>query len=727
MQEGQKALKKFFGYESFRPMQAEIIQAIYAGHDAIVLMPTGGGKSVCYQIPAITIPGTCVVVSPLISLMKDQVESLKANGIRAAFLNSSLSSEEQHQVEDDLFYGRLDLVYVSPEKLVSEAFFPLLQRVNINLFAIDEAHCISAWGHDFRPEYTRLQFLKEHFSAVPIVALTATADKLTRQDIARQLHLQQPKLFVASFDRPNLSLEVRPGQKRFEQIIQFIQQRSNQSGIIYCLSRKGTESLAAKLNEHGITAGYYHAGMNDAARSKMQEDFINDTIPVICATVAFGMGIDKSNVRWIIHYNLPKNIESYYQEIGRAGRDGMAADTLLFYSYNDVTTLQTILQQNTSEQTELQLAKLERMQQFASSLICRRKILLNYFGENQRKDCGNCDVCKNPPKYFDGTIIAQKALSAISRLREEVGFNMLIDILRGSNRKEITENEFHKIKTYGAGREYSFQEWRHYLEQLLNQGLIEIAHDDKHKIKLTPASRSVLFDNEKVRLVQPQTIRDRMEAEKEKVKQVRTERQRVRDGLFEHLRGLRAQLARAQGVPPYIIFSDATLEEMAATKPTNELEMRSVSGVGEQKWSSYGQQFIDAIVDYAEQNGINLAKEKAHNSHIKIVTTPKISTYDETYQLYQQGLRLEEIAMRRNLSEQTIVSHLAKLYAEGRSIALKNYISTAEIQQVLQVLPSLEQPYKLKEIYDQLNGELDYNKIKFALAYAFRKSGKLAF
>jgi len=381
----QTALKKFFGYETFRPMQAEIIQAVYEGKDSLVLMPTGGGKSICYQLPAVTMPGTCVVVSPLISLMKDQVESLRANGIRASFLNSSLNPAEQQSIENDFFNDELELLYVSPEKLVTSSFQPLLKKAKVNLFAIDEAHCISAWGHDFRPEYSQLKFVKRNFPAVPIIALTATADKLTRKDIVTQLNLPSPTVFVASFDRPNISLEVRPGQKRLEQILEFVRRKAGQSGIIYCLSRKSTEDLAAKLNAKGIKAGYYHAGLSAAERSKVQEDFINDQVPVIAATIAFGMGIDKSNVRWIIHYNLPKNMESYYQEIGRAGRDGTKAETLLFYSYGDIMILRDILDKNQSENTEIQMAKLDRMQQYAESLACRRRILLNYFSEDSNE------------------------------------------------------------------------------------------------------------------------------------------------------------------------------------------------------------------------------------------------------------------------------------------------------------------------------------------------------
>jgi len=593
-----QALKKYFGYDHFRPMQAEIIERIYQGKDALVLMPTGGGKSVCYQIPAITMPGAAVVVSPLIALMKDQVEGLRANGVRAAFLNSTLSETEQRQVEDQFFKGGLDLLYVSPEKLASRQFLPLLQRAPVNLFAIDEAHCISSWGHDFRPEYTQMRFLKNAFKNVPAIALTATADKLTRKDIIGQLQLQEPETFIASFDRPNLNLEVRPGQKRREQIIRFIQKRPNQPGIIYCLSRRSTEELAEKLQEAGIGAAHYHAGMEAEERTRVQEDFINDKTLVICATVAFGMGIDKSNVRWVVHYNLPKNIESYYQEIGRAGRDGAKADTLLFYSYQDVMMLEDILKKNESDQLDIKLAKLERMRQYAEAVGCRRRILLSYFSEDVHQDCGNCDICRNPPQAFDGAVIAQKALSAIYRLRQNVGMTTLIDVLRGSGKREIMERGYHNVKTYGAGRDIPFLEWQHYMLQLLNYGYIEIAHDQHGVLKLTPASQRVLFENEKVQLVRFATIKERQEAEKARPKQA-AKPQRVRDELFEKLRQLRIELARERGVPPYIIFNDATLEEMAAARPMTDEEMKNISGVGERKLHLYGTYFIDAIIKFA--------------------------------------------------------------------------------------------------------------------------------
>ncbi|MEM8908901.1 MAG: DNA helicase RecQ, partial [Bacteroidota bacterium] len=684
------ALKQYFGYDSFRPMQAEIIQAVYDKRDALVLMPTGGGKSICYQIPAITLEGMCVVVSPLISLMKDQVESLRANGINAAFLNSSLDRREQKFVEDEIYHQRLQLLYVSPERMVAPGFLPLIQQAKINLFAIDEAHCISSWGHDFRPEYTQLKFLKRQFKNTPVIALTATADKVTRKDIVQQLGFENPAIFIASFDRPNISLEVRPGQKRLDQIIEFIRERPNTSGIVYCLSRKSTETVARKLLNSGIVADYYHAGLPAKQRAKVQEEFINDNLPIVCATVAFGMGIDKSNVRWVIHYNLPKNMEGYYQEIGRAGRDGAKAEALLFYSYNDVIVMRDILKQNDSDHLEIKLAKLDRIQQYVDAFVCRRKVLLSYFGENLEKDCGNCDICKNPPNRFDGTIISQKALSAIYRLKERVAMGVLIDVLRGSRRKEILARGYDRIKTYGMGADISTFDWQQLLHQMINLGLIEVAYDEHNFLKLTAASRAVLFDNRKVELVKMTTIKERRQKQKAKAK-VKTKRQRVRDELFEALRQIRKTLAQQRGVPPYIIFSDASLEEMAAEKPRNEVEFRRISGVGEQKLQQYGAIFIQGIRQFMQD-------QPSHAS----------STQLETYQLHKRGFSADQIATQRQLSSDTIHSHLLELYQQGQDINLSRLISKKEVKAVLEVLQGLPEPYKLRPIYDRRKGQFDF-------------------
>ncbi len=708
-QEAKNALQKYFGYDHFRPNQAEIIESIYEGKDALVIMPTGGGKSICYQIPGITMPGTCLVVSPLISLMKDQVEALKANGIAAAFINSSQPSREQQVVENDLFNGALDLIYVSPEKLTSQGFLPLLKRSKINLFAIDEAHCISAWGHDFRPEYAQLKFLKKQFPQVPVVALTATADKITRHDIIDQLGLDFPQQFIASFDRPNLSLTVRPGQQKLQQIVDFLKDRKKQPGIIYCLSRKSTEQVAAKLLARGIKADFYHAGMVSRDRSKVQEDFLNDKITVVCATIAFGMGIDKSNVRWVIHYNLPKNIESFYQEIGRAGRDGAPADTLLFYSFYDVMVLREILGKNESDNTEIQLTKLERMQQYAEALICRRQILLNYFNEPYEGACGNCDICQSPPQYFDATVIAQKALSAMVRLKEKVGMNLLIDVLRGSGRKEIISRGLDKIKTFGAGRDLSQAAWKYYLTQLINKGIIEVAYDDHQCLKKTVAGDHILFKDKKVELVQFLSAKKAKE-QREPVRK-KTQKEIVSEGLFERLRKLRLEISRKKGVPPYIVFSDATLQEMAAEQPITDADMRGITGVGEQKMREYGGPFATAIKEHLREQA---------SQGLKVTG----ATYLETLHLLQAGLSVEAIANQREVQVKTIYSHIIYLYENNEPIDLYKFVSKSTIQLVRQILPGIDRPIKLKPIYERLNEEVPYHEIRLALAY-LRKAGEV--
>lgn len=705
----QEALKKVFGYDAFRPLQADIIQAVYDRRDVLVLMPTGGGKSICYQVPALTLDGTAVIVSPLIALMKDQVEGLRANGATAAFLNSMLSPAQTHELEDELLAGNIKLLYVSPEKLVSQGFQPLLNRLKISLFAVDEAHCISAWGHDFRPEYTQLKFLKAQFPDIPVLALTATADKLTRKDIAEQLQLHDPATFIASFDRPNIALTVRPGQKRFEQIADFLKKHPNQSGIIYCLARKTCADLSEKLNARGFKTAYYHADMSPQERNKVQEDFINDRVPVICATIAFGMGIDKSNVRFIIHYNLPRNLEGYYQEIGRSGRDGLPAEALLFFSYQDVMTYRQMFEEGDAspEQKELKITKLGRMYQFAEAPVCRRKTVLHYFGEAYDRNCGNCDVCKNPPQQFDGTLAAQKALSALLRMEEKVGMNMLVDVLRGSQRREIFEQGYNNIKTYGAGREYSFEEWQFILSQMLHLGLLEIAYDDKNSLKVTPAGRAILFENQRVKLALPPKPGEKA-AEKAAAARGPNRTQALRDELFERLVALRRKIGQQQGIPPYLIFSDATLEEMAQKRPMTDADLLYVSGVGERKLQLYGDAFIDAIRRFV--------REKTGDGQ----NVPG-STYLLTWDLYKAGKPLDEIARQREISTVTVISHLAILYERGELIDISRWATPETLDIVQGALPLFEEPYQLKDIYEHFNQRFTYEAIRFAIADAKRK------
>jgi len=701
-----EALKKYFGYDSFRPMQAEIIQDVLNQKDAVVLMPTGGGKSVCFQIPAVIMEGVCIVISPLIALMKDQVEGLKANGISASFLNSTQNAQELAITENLAYKGEIKLLYVSPEKLMANGFFNFLKRLKISLFAIDEAHCVSTWGHDFRPEYTQLGALREHFPTVPMIALTATADKLTRKDIITMLKLKEPEVFISSFDRPNLSLTVLPAQNRIGMIQRFLANHPKQSGIIYCLSRKSTETVAQKLQNMGFNAAYYHAGMGAEERSLTQEAFINDKTQIICATIAFGMGIDKSNVRWVIHYNLPKNLESYYQEIGRAGRDGLKSDTLLFYSFGDVLVLRDMIVSNQSPNTEVQLMKLERMQQYTEAQICRRKILLSYFNEDLKENCNNCDVCKNPPAWIDGTVVAQKALSALARTGEQVGMGMLIDILRGSSRQEIIEKGYNNIKTYGAGRDMSAGDWQQYLLQFLQLGFIEVAYDQSNVLKLTEASKQVLFGNRQVNLVQMAVIEQKKQEKKEEAKP-KSVTQMLKDELFDLLLTIRKEIALSEGIPPYLVFTDATLTDIAEQKPIFEAEMKNISGVGERKYKMYGRKFLKVVYDFA------LEKSKQN----KKITG---GTYLLTFDLFRQGKNFEQIAQERNRGVHTIVSHLAHLYENGYKIDIFQYVNLQEIAQIREVnakITLIDGVEPAKQIFDSFGGTLQMEKIIFALAH----------
>lgn len=602
-----QTLKTYFGYDSFRPLQEEIIRHILDGNDALVLMPTGGGKSICYQLPALLREGTAVVVSPLISLMKDQVEALCVNGISAGALNSSNDETENAALRRACTEGRLKLLYISPEKLLAEANY-LLRDMHISLFAIDEAHCISQWGHDFRPEYAQMGILHQQFPHVPIIALTATADKITREDIIGQLHLNHPRTFISSFDRPNLSLTVKRGYQQKEKsktILDFIARHPGESGIIYCMSRSKTESVAQMLQKQGIRTSVYHAGLSPSLRDKAQDDFINDRVQVVCATIAFGMGIDKSNVRWVIHYNLPKSIESFYQEIGRAGRDGLPSDTLLFYSLADLILLTKFATE--SGQQNINLEKLQRMQQYAESDICRRRILLSYFGEIADHDCGNCDVCKNPPERFDGTVIVQKALSAIVRTDQQIGTGVLVDILRGNMSPEVVGKGYQQLKTFAAGRDVPARDWHDYLLQMLQLGYFEIAYNENNHLKITSAGSDVLFGRATARLV---VIR-REEANETKRGRKRKETVPAQElplglpntenkALFEALRKLRKRLADEEALPAYIVLSDKVLHLLSTSRPTNLEEFGNISGIGEHKKKKYGKEFINLIRKYSD-------------------------------------------------------------------------------------------------------------------------------
>ena len=679
-------LKTHFGYDSFRPNQLEIIQHVLSGKDTLAIMPTGGGKSLCYQLPALAQQGVAIVISPLIALMKDQVDALKGNGVSAAFYNSSQDQQTQQDILESLMAGTLKLLYVAPESIWGITNY--LEKSIISLIAVDEAHCISSWGHDFRPAYTQLKRLQLEFPGAPIIALTATADKATQEDIVNQLGVPKATKFISSFDRPNLYLDVRPGQQRLQQIFKFLGSRGLQSGIIYCLSRKNTETLAAKLKAKGYDAKAYHAGLTPELRSSIQEDFINDRTPIILATVAFGMGIDKSNVRWVIHYNMPKNIEGYYQEIGRGGRDGLKAHALLFYSYADVMQLRKFAEGTQTQ--EIQIAKLERMQQFAEALSCRRKALLNYFGEFITEDCGNCDICKNPPTYFDGTLIAQKICSAVVRLQEKEALGLVIDVLRGSNNQQVFEKGYQHIKTFGAAKDISWRDLQQYIIQLLNQGVLEIWFHQGGRLLLTSQAKQILFEGKQIKLAT-------LSKQQTKTKELKETSAVKTKELFEKLRVLRAVYAKDMGVPAYVIFSDASLKDMEQKKPTTMEGFSRISGVGKAKLEKYAAAFIKIIAKHQDGNAT------------------KLPTHQKSYNLFLEGLSITQISHKRGITENTVYTHLIKINEMGTPLDLHQFINSSEILKIQQAKKVLENPDSLKSYFEYFEEKIPYHKIKLGL------------
>ena len=665
-----ETLQRVFGYPGFRPHQQQIIEELIQGEDAFVLMPTGGGKSLCYQIPALHRPGVGIVVSPLISLMKDQVDGLQANGVAAAFYNSSLGSDAAREVLARLHNHELDLLYISPERLVSGGFLERLADIDIALFAIDEAHCVSQWGHDFRPEYAALGQLRERFADIPIIALTATADAQTRDDIVRVLNLHHATRHVTGFDRPNIRYTVLEKHKPFEQLQAFLQKRRGEAGIVYALSRRKVEEVADKLQMNGIRAAAYHAGFPAGQRDQVQERFLKDELQVVVATVAFGMGIDKPNVRFVVHYDLPKHIEGYYQETGRAGRDGLPSEALLLYGAQDVVTARRLIDNNQNpEQQRIEVHKLNAMVALAEAVTCRRRVLLGYFGEQLEQDCGNCDVCLDPPERFDATVDAQKALSCVYRVGQRFGIKHVIDVLRGADTERIRSLGHDRLSTYGIGSDKSEPEWLSIFRQLIHLGYLLQDIANYSVLKLTPAARPLLRGEIPLQLARP---RLKETAKKTKRPKAAIALAANEEPLFDELRQLRKSLADAEGKPPYIVFGDATLVQMAREKPQTEQDLLNISGVGQAKLEKYGSDFLDAISVWCMHNG-----EQATE------LTPALR---DTWNLVQQGLDLDAIASARGQNLKDTAAQLVALIDAGQAVFPERLIAPRKYQLIESVL-----------------------------------------
>ncbi len=708
MQDAAEALKKHFGYSEFHPMQELIINEVLAGRDAFVLMPTGSGKSLCYQLPAVMKDGITVVISPLIALMKDQVDSLMANGIGASFINSSLGAKEIEYAKSRLLESKDKILYIAPERLTSPDFLYFLGMLKIGLFAVDEAHCISEWGHDFRPEYRKLRILREMFPRVPIIALTATAIPDVQNDIIQALKLSAPGMHKASFNRPNLFHCVRTKEDAYGQIVHYINNHRKDSGIIYCQSRNSAESLAKKLQEDGFRALPYHAGLPKETRTKNQEMFIKDDAEIMVATIAFGMGINKPNVRYVMHYDLPKNIESYYQETGRAGRDRLDSDCILFFSYGDRKKIEALIEKskNTQKKT-IAYKKLGEMIRFCESLQCRRKFLLGYFGETLNEPCGKCDTCLTPRETFDGTEIAKKIVSCIKETNQRFGMSYIISVLTGGGKGRVTAYGHDRLSTYGTGNEYSRGQWQIFIRELVQLGFVDVVGDRYPVLKLDQKSFDALSGGLRVNLT-------KLPAAKKEIHinpQADARTHATTDyKLFEALRALRKDIADAENVPPYIIFPDFTLKEMSAFFPQNAESLSRIKGVGDIKLERYGHRFLEKITGYCRQNGIK---------EIEIVKPAiagsKPDTCRKTMELLKNGLSIEGVAQKRGLVTGTIVSHIEKLILSGEEISIDNFVSEEKQDAVLRCMQNLG-TQSLTPVKERLGDGYSYDEIRLVRA-----------
>ncbi len=698
----QSILKDVFGYKSFRGSQEEIINHVLEKKDSLIIMPTGGGKSLCFQIPALLTDGITLVVSPLIALMNDQVAGLQQIGVKAESLHSNLDSAEIKDIVERIQRSEINLLYVSPERMNNGRFQVFLKTIPVALIAIDEAHCVSVWGNDFRPDYASLGILKSIFPKVPIIALTATADAVTQDDIINQLKLDLPRKFLNSFERENITIQARPAHLRKKQIFHFLQEHLGESGIIYCLSRKSCEKLSADLNQAGFDSNYYHAGMDGKQRNMVQKAFQNDNIQIICATIAFGMGIDKSNINWVIHYNMPKNLEGYYQEIGRSGRDGSPAHTLMFYSWGDYILLKQFIDE--SEASEkfkfVQNAKLQRMWEFAITTDCRTNLILNYFGEYREEGCGHCDNCLSPPEKFDGTELAQKAISAIIRGKEKMSLSLLIDVLRGSFKQEVKANNLHQIKTFGAGRDLPYLDWKQYITQMIDKGIIRVDYADRMRIKTSPLSIDVVKGNRKIDLSRAESYKS-IQALKSS-KPLKSANERLEEELVQKLKNWRLDSAQEREVPAYVILTDRSIHQIAKEKPIDLESLRQVEGIGDKRLQDFGRSLTNLVQEYMSDQ-----------DHKKAF---KGKTYLETLRLYRDGLSPEMMADRREVHINTIYSHLAHLYTNGEDVDIMQYISEEEIDRVRLAKGKVKEDFSLSALSERMLEPMSFYKMKLALA-----------
>ena len=713
-------LKHKFGYDSFRMHQQAAIEAVLAKKDVVVLMPTGGGKSLCYQIPALMSDGLTVVVSPLIALMKDQVDALKTVGVNAAFLNSTQTTQQQVEVLREIRSGKLKLLYVAPERILQsgDQFIHFLREIDISLFAIDEAHCISSWGHDFRPEYGQLARLKSEFPQVPMIALTATADKLVRRDIVEKLGVPKAEILISSFNRPNIKYSVETKRNSYDRLLNFLAERKDESGIIYCLSRNSVENLADDLTSEGYSALPYHAGLDKAVRDGNQEKFINDEAKIVVATIAFGMGIDKSNVRFVVHMDLPKNIESYYQETGRAGRDGLPSDALLFFSLADVIKLKDFVTVDGDRgQSDVMLRKLDRMADFGSLKTCRRKFLLGYFSEELEEDCGNCDNCNTQFEKFDGTIIAQKALSAVARTGQRFGLSYLIDLLRGSKSQKLWE-EHKRLKTYGVGADVSRENWFQYFRDLIGHGLLNQTEGTYPTLVLTEKGWDVLRGNAGVELFRI------TETESEKASPAVGVQLPYFKDLFDELKQKRMAIARAENLPPYIVFSDVSLIEMATYLPQNEMEMLRISGIGDLKMEKYGSDFLATIRDYTTRNDltsrINLKRQIRKPKSRSKRDGNGDDTFTISLKMFKAGKSVVDIASARGLALSTIENHLSRFIPTGQ-VTLEELVPSYKIESIRKAIIDLNAETAIGPVKELLGEDYSYGEIRAVAADFLRK------